>query len=864
MKKQELMQLISSPETTDIAVRHHSMKTDSYPFSHHFQNGIYDLAEAMPQLVWTTDASGNINYINKKCLEYTGDDQSTVDISHWFDALHPDDCASSFEQWDQCLQTGNIFQKEYRLKRHDGVYHWFLGRAVPVKDDYGCIQSWIGTATDIEEHKGLMRDLQHSRDQLQIILEGITDGVTVFDALGNFIYANKMGAKMCGFDSVDEMLSTPSAIIMDRYELLDETGLPFPIENLPGRLALQGVRNPPETILQFRMKSSGKKRWSIVNAAPVFDSYGRVLYAVSIFRDFTIHKENENALKNREASFRIIAEAGVILNSSLDYLSNLKQLCQLVVPQMADWCVIDLIGITVDKPQTIVWHADPHKRTWAIEYLKKYRNDWTASQGVLKVMNSGVPVLYEKITDDMLARSARDELHLCEIRRLGMNSVMIVPVIGSSRILGTITFIAAGSEKSFSDLDLTVATDIGRRAGISIGKSLLYDSEKTAREIAENANKSKSTFLANMSHEIRTPLNALIGFNELLRSHALDDEVRAEYHNIIQRNGELLLHLIDDILDLSKVEAGHLALDISSVALPELLAEVSSFMRAKAASKQLDFKMQIIGDLPDEFTTDPLRLKQILNNIIGNAIKFTEVGFVKISVKMDHIRGTLVFTVVDSGIGIQSQLCEKLFQPFTQADASVTRKFGGTGLGLILSKKLAQGLGGDIFLKESIEGQGTTFIIEIAGAKSKNHSPALDSECNSQNTHHSLNENESLAGRRILVVDDSIDNQILIEYILKMRGAEIDLAENGSIGVTKALDGDHDIILMDIQMPVLDGHSATRLLRENHYTRPIIALTAHAMQDDRERCLEVGCTDYLTKPINTNLLVSTINRYIHH
>lgn len=809
------------------------------------------LAQAVPSLIWTATPDGNIDYINEQCINYIGSKSDDSGISHWIEALHPEDKEDSFARWNKSLVSGNVFEKEYRLRRHDGTYNWFLGRAVPVRDKNGRILRWIGTANNIEKQKRIVNDLQFSHHKLEIILEGIADGVTVLDKNGNFVFANKVGAKMCGFESAEEMLSTDTSKIMDRYSMLDENGQPFPIEKLPGRLALKGIKNPPETIIQIEMKETGKRNWSMVNAAPVFDDNGDVLFAVSIFRDFTIHKENENSLKSRESTFRLIAEAGVILNSSLDYMLTLKKLCELIVPVLADWCIVDVINESGD-PHTFVWHWNPQRREWASEFQKKYRPDWRSSPTVIKVINSVTAERIETVTDEMLTASAKDPQHLEDLRRLGMSSVMIVPIVGNKTVVGAITFITSESKRKFSSLDQTLAEDIGRRAGLAIDKALLYESERKAREQAENANHSKSTFLANMSHEIRTPLNALIGFNELLKSDSMPKKQKNEYHEIIQRNGELLLHLIDDILDLSKVEAGHLALETVKISLPDLLEEIKTFKTAKAKAKGLQFIMETIGDIPKELVTDPLRLKQILNNIIGNAIKFTATGFVKTTIQLDPNKNLLIFKVSDTGIGIQKQDREKLFQPFSQADASVTRKYGGTGLGLILSKRLAQRLGGDLNLLPIEESEVTTFVIGISSnlTATSTVEPVIDIP------------KKSLENVKILVVDDSLDNQVLIEHILKSRGATIDTADNGQAGMTKALENNYDIVLMDVQMPILDGLTATRMLRDKRFMKPIIGLTAHAMQEDRNRCIDAGCTDYLTKPIRTDLLIQTISRHL--
>lgn len=366
------------------------------------------------------------------------------------------------------------------------------------------------------------------------------------------------------------------------------------------------------------------------------------------------------------------------------------------------------------------------------------------------------------------------------------------------------------------------------------------------RHQAENANRVKSLFLANMSHEIRTPLNAIMGFADLLKDPQLSDKDREQYVGIIQRTGENLTKIINEILDLSKIEAGHLETEKTVFALSPLLEDVQKSMFQKIGKKsvQLDFTRR--GFIPETIYADAHRLQQVLINIIGNAIKFTDHGHVK--VVYDCTDSQLRFTVADSGPGIPTEKREELFQIFTQLDNSTTRKYEGTGLGLILSKRLAQLMGGDVVLKESTVGQGSTFVVTIAlEQKFASSSEAARKQIEDQDL--------PLTDISILLIDDVEDNRLLIDRILTRRGARVETAANGFEGVQKALKNSYDIVLMDIQMPVMDGYTATRKLREAGYTRPIIALTAHAMKDDRERCLNAGCTDYLTKPIRVDHLV---------
>lgn len=391
-----------------------------------------------------------------------------------------------------------------------------------------------------------------------------------------------------------------------------------------------------------------------------------------------------------------------------------------------------------------------------------------------------------------------------------------------------------------------------------------------AKRSAETANKAKSEFLANMSHEIRTPLNSIIGFSELLKQPRIGEDDRSEFLDTIIRNGRQLTQLIDDILDLSKVEAGHLKVESIVVDLAALVTDVIQSLTVKAAHKNVKLTLRFDGLLPEQIASDPLRLKQILTNIIGNAIKFTERGSVTVVVKLeqdleDSSKNRLIFKVIDTGPGVAPNQQDRLFRNFVQADCSTTRKYGGTGLGLILSRRLAKLLGGDVELTASELGKGSTFTIVIDPGNLQNvelidRNNVLGDQ--SDYLKIPLQEN-ALQGIKILLAEDVYDNQLLIQRILKQRGACVDVVENGIAAVKKALESDYNVVLMDIQMPLLDGYGATAELRKKGYNRPIIALTAHAMKEEREKSLRMGCNDHLSKPINQAHLIQAVRHYVH-
>lgn len=381
-----------------------------------------------------------------------------------------------------------------------------------------------------------------------------------------------------------------------------------------------------------------------------------------------------------------------------------------------------------------------------------------------------------------------------------------------------------------------------------------------AKESADVASDAKSAFLANMSHEIRTPLGVILGFSELMASEDMTQEERLNSVEIIKRNGALLSTIINDILDLSKVEAGKLDIEREDVPFIEIVTEIDALLTLQATNKGIRLTVSSDGPIPTVLYTDPYRLRQILLNIVGNAIKFTQRGSVDVVVKLDSEENKLCFIIKDTGKGIDPDQAKKLFAPFTQADVSTTRQYGGTGLGLALSKKLARALGGDVRLLTSALDVGSTFEVSVdAGHPANVH--LLNFEPRKLGPSGTLSQSLRLDRFKILAVDDSHDNQAIVSYFLKAAGAEVDTAENGAQAVQKAMDGNYDVVLMDLQMPIMDGHEAILHLREKGYKRPVIALTAHAMKEERRRCLENGFDEHISKPIEKELLLKMVNQF---
>ncbi len=382
-----------------------------------------------------------------------------------------------------------------------------------------------------------------------------------------------------------------------------------------------------------------------------------------------------------------------------------------------------------------------------------------------------------------------------------------------------------------------------------------------ARIAAEEASNAKTTFLANMSHEIRTPMTAVIGYADLLIGNVSPAE-RESYARTIQRNCEHLMTVLDDILDLSRIESGKMTIQVNPCSPVEIAEEVTEMLRPRAKEKGLELAVEVKTNVPRQIHTDPVRLRQILVNLTGNAIKFTDQGGVLI--RLDHLpdkysEPMLIVEVVDTGIGISHDQIPLLFRPFHQGDVSASRKFGGTGLGLAISRRLAQLLGGDVTVT-STPGEGSTFTVRITGRPAEQATP-----------HYATHSTTPvrLDGIRVLLAEDGADTRRLVGIHLRRLGCECVAVENGQEAIDKAIESENsetpfDVILMDMQMPVLDGYNACKVLREQGYTRGIIALTAHAMEGDRDRCIKAGCDDYVVKPINVAHLSRTISRHARH
>jgi signal transduction histidine kinase/ActR/RegA family two-component response regulator len=451
--------------------------------------------------------------------------------------------------------------------------------------------------------------------------------------------------------------------------------------------------------------------------------------------------------------------------------------------------------------------------------------------------------------------------------RDGYASITAIPLRSGDEILGLL-HLADRRPGRFTPGTLAFLESLGTVIGISLARQRAARELKHAKNRAEAANRAKSEFLANMSHEIRTPMNAILGFTDLVLESKLTSDQR-EYLDIVKGRGQDLLHIIDDILDLARIEADRLGLIDEPFRVREAVASTLASVRLRVEQKGLALRSSISGDVPDELRGDSLRLRQVLLNLLSNAIKFTSEGSIELRVELLDSRPsqqcTLRFTVVDTGIGVQKSRQQVIFEPFIQADSSTVRNYGGTGLGLTISRRLVEKMCGEIGVT-SEPGQGSAFFFTALFRR-------LATQAKRPTGQHPAPTTGQEHPMHILLVEDDPTSRMLVAGILRRDGHTVEEACEGEPAVRAASERDFDVVLMDVQMPGMDGLAATRAIRaltkdadpkvKQRSHVPIVAVTAHAMRGDAERCLEAGMTRYLTKPIRADRLRACLGEFAH-
>ena len=898
---------------------------------------------------------------------------------------------------------------------------WVRDEAVLVRDEDGNPAYWQGVSFDItdrkkaeEEVRKLNEDLEErvrertaqleeSRERYRLVLQASNDGI--FDR-------NLNTGEMYWNERLFEIFGLSSSEVTPSFDLLLELMHPEDRPRVMEALAVHIERGEVYTEEYRARRPNGEYRTCFVRGEAMRDEEGKPIRIAGVVRDITERKKAGE-------SQRLLAEAGVVFASSLDYREQLPSLAHLMVPILADWCAVHVVEGDSLNPVAIA-NQDPEKVQWANELLERYPLVLDSQHALTSAIRTGEPEIIPEVPEEFLRPFAQDEEHMTLIREVGVTSVMILPLVARGRAFGTITLVSAESKRRYGEEDLGLAEELARRVALAVDNARLYeeleghveertaqlesavDELKKARESAEEANRSKSEFLANMSHEIRTPMNGVIGMTGLLLDTWLSDEQR-DYAESIRTSGEHLLDIINDILDFSKIEAGKLEFETIDFDLRATVEETAVLLAERAHRKGLELISLVESGVPTALRGDPGRIRQVLTNLLGNAIKFTEEGEVVVRVELveeNETEARIRLSVTDTGIGLTEEERSRLFQAFSQADASTTRRYGGTGLGLSISSRLVGMMDGTMDV-ESEPGMGSTFSFtlpvrkqpegertapasaaDLGGLKvlivddnatnrrilhehvtswgmkvaavgggpealevlrssepydvaildmqmpdmdglelarrikadpsisgtrlilltsvgergdayeartagigayllkpvrqSDLHdaiaavigaSEAPSEEETSLVTRHSLHEDRAAARARLLVAEDNPVNQKVAVRMLARLGYRADVAGNGLEAVEAVSRIPYHAVLMDVQMPEMDGYAATAEIRRSEGERgasrtPIIAMTAGAMRGDREAAFEAGMDDYVSKPVKPEELENVLDRWL--
>jgi PAS domain S-box-containing protein len=726
------------------------------------------------------------------------------------------------EPYIQRALAGEPVSFETKIPFPSGETEFGLVHFVPDFDENGGIQGFVLIGLDITARKKAEADKEEAQTRLQKLASRLPGALYQFrwkaDGTTSFPYSSEKLSSILGLDK-DYFDKNPTDAFAKRHFEDHEA-------------FIESIRQSAEHLkpwnLEFRIiQRDGTIHWISGNSIPEREEDGSTLWHGYI-NDITDRKQAEFELQ--------------IAKEKLEQAQ--------AVARTGTWSIDVATGLTHwSKQLYILFDRDPARGALPYpEVLEAFHPDDVPllNTAFLETKYSGTPY---SLVRRIKVESGGTRFVRCEGRA-------IRDEVGNvSELYGTVT---------------DVTEEIEREEAL-----------KVARKQAEVANRAKSEFLANMSHEIRTPLTAILGFTEVLRDDEIGNALSGiayapvsqmdRIHTIvtITNAGKHLLAIVNDILDLSKIEANMATFESIETSLIDLLRDVEGLVQPTAKGKGLELTLTYQTLVPNRIYCDPSRLRQILWNLLGNAIKFTEEGTISLSIsaRVSESKPQLEIEVKDTGRGIQSDKIERLFQPFVQADNTVTRTHGGTGLGLHISKRLANLMGGDVSLVHSQLGKGSCFLLSIPLALPED--VCWVDQINSRNTIESkpsTQDSTQLAGR-ILLVEDGIDNQKLISFHLRKAGATVEVAENGRIAlemIDNALSNGQpfDLMLTDIQMPEMDGYQLTQTLRARGMRIPIVALTAYALAEDRQRCMQAGCNDYESKPIIKTKLLSVCKKWL--
>jgi PAS domain S-box-containing protein len=795
------------------------------------------LADSMPQIVWAALPDGTLNYYNRRWFEYIDLNPNVGEEARWDRYIHPDDLQATYEAWTKAIQSGEPYGAEFRVRRADGQYRWFLVRALPVRDGEGKTNRWFGTCTDIDDYKYSEAALRHSREQMEIVVKGANVGVW---------YCPLPFDKLIWDATVKEHFHLPfdAEVTIDIfYERI------HPEDRDRTRRAIEqsiGEKQPYDIDYRTVSPDGASVKWIRATGRGFYDAAGNPTRFDGITSDVTARALAEQRVRRLYAVAAALSEA-----------VTPEDVARVTVHQG-----IAAVGATAGSLVLLSEDGANMEMAGSVGYPAEVIGRWKrfpvdAPLPLAEAAMRGEPVFIESPEDRLARYPALAPLNANK----ATNSSACLPLKSGGRTIGTLG-LSFQRRGQFTDDEREFMLSLATQCAQALERARLFEAERHARAGAERASQMKDEFLATLSHELRTPLNAILGWSQILSGGARNEEDLAEGIKTIERNARAQTTIIEDLLDMSRIISGKVRLDVQRVDLSTVMQAASDTVKPAADAKGIRVQL-VLDPMAGPVSGDPNRLQQVFWNLLTNAVKFTPRGG-RVQVLLERVNSHLEVSVTDTGDGIAPEFLPHVFERFRQADGSTTRRHGGLGLGLAIVKQLVELHGGSIRAKSPGVGHGATFTVSLPLTAVHE-----DSEPSPQRRHPSARNGPlepdiraRIEGVKVLVVDDEADARALVKRLLEDCKAVVTVAASVAEALERILAEPPDVLVSDIGMPGEDGYSLIRQVRalgpEQGGTVPAVALTAYARAEDRMKAIMAGFQHHVAKPVEPAELITIV------